>query len=82
MKRTPPTMKQIKKIFERCTLLYKESQLPVKHLDKDIVVTEFRKMVRTRKSVVKQEKVSRVKKETVTKPKPWLKGKKRKLHPK
>ena len=73
-KRTPPTMKQIKN-YLKGVHAYKETQL--KHLNEENIVAEFRKLVRSKKAVVKPEKVSRARKHTM-KPKPQLKGKKRK----
>ena len=76
-KRTPPTMKQVKAYLKgvRC---YNESELPVSHLTNENIVTQFRKLIRARKAVVKAEKVSPVKSKSTMKPKPKLSGKKRK----
>ena len=74
-KRTPPTMKQVKAYLKgvRC---YNESELS--HLTNENIVTQFRKLIRARKAVVKAEKVSPVKSKSTMKPKPKLSGKKRK----
>ena len=74
-KRTPPAMKQVKAYLKgvRC---YKESELS--HLTKDNIVTQFRKLIRARKAVIKAEKVSPVKSKSTMKPKTKLRGKKRK----
>ena len=74
-KRTPPTMKQIKN-YLKGVHSYKGPEL--NHLNQENIVSEFRKLVRARKGVIKPEKVSPVKRETAKKPKPRLKGKKRK----
>ena len=74
-KRTHPTMKQIKN-YLKGVHSYKDKQL--KHLSDDNIVVEFRKLVRSKKTVVKPEKVSRVKSDVAITPKPQLKGKKRK----
>ena len=58
---------------------YREAEL--NHLNQENVVEAFRKLVRSRKAVVKPEKVSAVKKDGPMKPKPKLTGKKRKSKP-
>ena len=74
-KRTPPTMKQVK-AYLKGVRGYKESELS--HLTNENIVTQFRKLIRARKAVVKAEKVSPVKSKSKMKPKPKLSGKKRK----